>query len=498
MFLKRLCLITAAASISLSLGAQAAKAEESQIRVYLNGEPLPFADPPRIEDGTTLVPFRILMEKLGMTTIDWDAAASQITALKGDQKLVLQINNTTATVNGKSKLLEKAPVIINGSTFVPLRFVSETMNAEVKWDADAQLITIQSGSPAAASSASTTKEAGIPEKSKKTSYAVDTIMKFYGYENNGSGINRYSYSSLAVDRNGSAYLLEDRNIGSGYNQSLVDMIKVNTQNGNQLSQKPAEDNYSFEYTDWKGNKLKSQSNNFYPRWLIYNEWTDKLAVGGINAEASDTMLSISTRYPNSDLIGYQLNYKTTPTNEANFAIFMDQDTLLYSEMMTKTIYRLQKGKTPEPLSFNNAQQSLQLSGKKLEAVWNDQKLYVLDTGNCTLYKLDPASGDISKVYENKEFAVSGSTTHQSKFYVAKGASIYELTIDGHWSTFIAGSELNQPQPSADAAAGMHTPTYNVSAEQVGPLNNISLMAFDADENIIVFDYDYLCLRRINR
>ena len=49
-------------------------------------------------------------------------------------KISLTIDSLAAFINGSIRLLDVSPVIINGSTYVPLRFVGEYLGAEVAWD----------------------------------------------------------------------------------------------------------------------------------------------------------------------------------------------------------------------------------------------------------------------------------------------------------------------------------------------------------------------------
>jgi hypothetical protein len=49
-------------------------------------------------------------------------------------KIVLQIGNRTATVNGKEVELDVAPYIKNGRTMVPLRFIAESFGASIGYD----------------------------------------------------------------------------------------------------------------------------------------------------------------------------------------------------------------------------------------------------------------------------------------------------------------------------------------------------------------------------
>ncbi|MCF6094061.1 copper amine oxidase N-terminal domain-containing protein [Microaerobacter geothermalis] len=88
---------------------------------------------PVIVNGSTLVPLRGIFETLG-ADITWDGANRTVTAVKGDAIIVLQIGNALARINGKPIILRQKPEIINNRTMVPLRFVSEALGARVDWE----------------------------------------------------------------------------------------------------------------------------------------------------------------------------------------------------------------------------------------------------------------------------------------------------------------------------------------------------------------------------
>lgn len=103
------------------------------IGVILNGKVLNFEQPPVIEDGTTLVPMIAIFEAMG-ASVDWNNDTKTVTSVKGNTTVSITLNNSTATVNGKTITLAVPGKLINGSTMVPLRFVSESLGAEVNWD----------------------------------------------------------------------------------------------------------------------------------------------------------------------------------------------------------------------------------------------------------------------------------------------------------------------------------------------------------------------------
>lgn len=60
--------------------------------------------------------------------------------------IVMTVGNTNATVSGKTVRLEAAPLLQKGTTYVPLRFVSEAMGAEVLYEPKTRLVTVLRGS----------------------------------------------------------------------------------------------------------------------------------------------------------------------------------------------------------------------------------------------------------------------------------------------------------------------------------------------------------------
>jgi len=58
--------------------------------------------------------------------------------------IVLQVNNTVATVNNESVTLDAAPYIdeSSGRTLVPIRFISESMGYSVTWDDEEKTVRI--------------------------------------------------------------------------------------------------------------------------------------------------------------------------------------------------------------------------------------------------------------------------------------------------------------------------------------------------------------------
>lgn len=103
------------------------------VDLYVDTAKVETDTPPTVVDGRTLVPVRAIFEAVG-ATVTWDAATSTATGVRGDIVVSIQIDNTTAYVNGESRTLDVPAQLINGRTMVPARFISESMGCDVTWD----------------------------------------------------------------------------------------------------------------------------------------------------------------------------------------------------------------------------------------------------------------------------------------------------------------------------------------------------------------------------
>ena len=117
------------------------------VNVQLNGKNIDFTDnegnkvEAQIINSRTMVPMRKIFELLG-ASIEWNGCNQTVLATKDDISIKLQIGNEIAEVirDGKTEKvkLNSKPVIVNNRTLVPLRFISESLEKQVGWDAQNQ------------------------------------------------------------------------------------------------------------------------------------------------------------------------------------------------------------------------------------------------------------------------------------------------------------------------------------------------------------------------
>lgn len=100
---------------------------------------LPLVD----ENYRTLVPFRKALETFG-ATVDWNNESRIATAVKGEIKVEVPIDQSYILINGVQKSNDTAAKIINGKTYLPIRAVIEAFGSDVQWDQKLNTVVITS------------------------------------------------------------------------------------------------------------------------------------------------------------------------------------------------------------------------------------------------------------------------------------------------------------------------------------------------------------------
>jgi competence protein ComEC len=100
--------------------------------IIINGQNVTFAQQPIIINGTTLVPMRAFFEALG-AKVDWNQSTRTVTGTRDNTTVQLTIGSKIGKVNGQNHALEVEAQIINGYTYIPLRFVGEALGDEVNY-----------------------------------------------------------------------------------------------------------------------------------------------------------------------------------------------------------------------------------------------------------------------------------------------------------------------------------------------------------------------------
>ena len=148
-------------------------AYDDGIRVILDGVELEFDVPPMIIDNHTMVPMRVIFEALGWE-VEWTGWSQRIDAMAGEKAILMFVGNSEMQIGTmeyfvlrdgrppgwdgfrdvgapflefdrqRGVLLGVPPQIVDNRTFVPLRAISEALNADVDWCGNTRIVTIMS------------------------------------------------------------------------------------------------------------------------------------------------------------------------------------------------------------------------------------------------------------------------------------------------------------------------------------------------------------------
>jgi hypothetical protein len=121
-----------AAGAALLMAAGPAFADD--IRVLVNGDPVrfPYAQPTRIA-GRVMIPLRGVLERLGADRVQWRPQRQEVWVSGAGADMRLRIGDRVAVVDGQPVTMDVPPLIVQNTTMVPLRFVSENLGARVDW-----------------------------------------------------------------------------------------------------------------------------------------------------------------------------------------------------------------------------------------------------------------------------------------------------------------------------------------------------------------------------
>ena len=102
----------------------------------VTGDAAPFVD----SNWRTMVPVRALSQSFGGSA-EWDGDARTVTVENGDTTIVFTADSDKYTVNGEEKTMDTALTIVEGRTYVPVKFVAEELGYTVTALKDAQGLT---------------------------------------------------------------------------------------------------------------------------------------------------------------------------------------------------------------------------------------------------------------------------------------------------------------------------------------------------------------------
>jgi hypothetical protein len=118
--------------------ASAAASPDVNVKVFVNGSQVRFPDEQPYMDsskGRVYIPVRFVSEALG-ADVEWQQEQQNILINKDKMMILLHSGSRDVYVDGRFYTLDAPLSMVNGRNMIPLRFVSEALGAAVEWTAD--------------------------------------------------------------------------------------------------------------------------------------------------------------------------------------------------------------------------------------------------------------------------------------------------------------------------------------------------------------------------
>jgi len=104
--------------------------------IYYDGKPLAGGVPVVLSDGRAIVPLRTIVEGAG-GTVTWVSAEREAGATLGVHQIKVKIGSAVATVDAKAVTMSAPAALVSSHTVVPLRFLGDSLNLVLRYQAGA-------------------------------------------------------------------------------------------------------------------------------------------------------------------------------------------------------------------------------------------------------------------------------------------------------------------------------------------------------------------------
>lgn len=112
-----------------------------ELTLVIDGKTIEADVNPMIIDGRTMVPVRVLFDSFGADVL-WNENLRQVIVSTKSTVIVFTIGSKTAYIDGVGRPIDVPPVIVQGRTLVPIRFISSVLGYDVLWNGSTRTVYI--------------------------------------------------------------------------------------------------------------------------------------------------------------------------------------------------------------------------------------------------------------------------------------------------------------------------------------------------------------------
>lgn len=106
--------------------------KEFKGKISIKGKKVSFEIPPVVKGDRVLIPIRAIMNSFG-AKVEWDPQTQTVTISKDNITIKIIIGESKVYVNDKEETIDVPATLVNNRTLVPLRFIFEIFNKDVKY-----------------------------------------------------------------------------------------------------------------------------------------------------------------------------------------------------------------------------------------------------------------------------------------------------------------------------------------------------------------------------
>ena len=193
------------------------------ITIHINGKYVSTDVPPDLINGRTFLPMRVIAESMD-AQVYWDNNQQCAHVEKDGKEIEFYVGDTTYYINGMAKSSDVAPYIKNSRTMLPVRALSEALDASVLWDqswADVQITT----------EGDITQPPTLP---KDIPWQVQWLVEKYYVEPTDDGCGSWYFQEKSGDIKSSEYIFLSNAQGGQKAFAMIFMFEYDMSNSPEL------------------------------------------------------------------------------------------------------------------------------------------------------------------------------------------------------------------------------------------------------------------------
>lgn len=440
------------------------------VQAELFGQAITLDTPPQLIGDTTMVPVRVIAEALG-AEVSWDNELQLITIVKETNSIQIALRQTNAIVNGETKELEQSAQLLADSTFVPLRFIAESLQQQVEFDPVEQAIYIRHAEkkpipktpiPQASSTEGTAlpiAAAPAPVPAPPTTPTPSPMKRLSKPSVEWIKVNNQAALTnmldFIVDRDNQLYVLNDGQ--GGQNTEKIYRIDVSTKSVTEHISK-IDDAFKFTYTQ-SGAPTEVITFDLAASQLYYDNEQNRVYLLAHNtlftyemymrngSRQSDTFRDLSA-------IVYQITPDVRMTAYGRGGSSQDSrgDLILQDFIFTAPDGNLYWSNARRGMTYSAAPQSMatplaavpsetNLVQMRLNALYANGEIYMFDDHAQRLYKLNPKTREIKLIHTASFGTILDVEAHRDSFYILDKDHVYKMGIDGSTEIYVKMDDL---------------------------------------------------------